>query len=302
MSKRILITGGTGLLGNLMTARLQELGYHVSILSRSPDQVHHAKAFYWNIRKKEIDENCVKDIDIIIHLAGAGIADKKWTDARKQELIDSRTESISLLYNLLSRVPHSVETVISASAVGFYGDRGDETLTEQSSAGNDFLAGCCTQWESAVDKGKDYGLRVIKFRIGLLLTEEGGVLEPFKKMVNTFTAASFGNGQQWFPWIHKDDLIGMFIWAAINPEVNGVYNAVAPNPVRNHEFTKQLSKTLNKPFWPFHIPPFLLNIILGERKELLLMSNRVSSKKIEEQGYNFQFVNLVQALVDITRS
>lgn len=302
MSKRILITGGTGLLGELMTARLKELGHQVSILSRSPEKVKHVKAFYWDIAKNEIDEDCIKDIDTIIHLAGAGIADKKWTEVRKNELITSRTKSIELVYNLLSKNIHSVQTVLSASAVGYYGDRGEELLTEEHDAGEGFLARCCILWEEAVDKGKDHGLRVVKFRIGLLLTEKCGVLDPFKKMVNTFTAASFGNGKQWMPWIHKDDLIGMFVWAAVNSEINGIYNAVAPNPVRNKEFTKQLAKTMHKPFWPLGIPSFMLNIILGERKELLLMSNNVSARKAEEQGYNFQFVNLDNAFRDIVTS
>ena len=302
MSKRILITGGTGLLGKLMTTKLKKLGHQVSILSRSPEKVQHVKAFYWDIAKNEIDENCIKDIDTIIHLAGAGIADKKWTEARKKELIDSRTKSIELIYNLLLKNTHSVQTVLSASAVGYYGNRGEELLTEEYEAGEGFLARCCTLWEEAVDKGNSYGLRIVKFRIGLLLTEKGGVLDPFKKMVNTYTAASFGNGKQWFPWIHIDDLIGMFVWATTNSDVKGVYNAVAPNPVRNKEFTKQLAKVMNKPFWPLGIPSFMLNIILGERKELLLMSNNVSSKKIEKQGYNFQFVNLENAFKDIVPS
>ena len=212
MAKKILVTGGTGLVGDLLTKKLQDQGYDVSIMSRNPEKVKNLKAFYWDSKKQEIDEKCLDGIDTIIHLAGENIADGRWTDQRKKILISSRTESIGLLYDLMKRREHQVKAVLSASAVGFYGDRANEILDEESFVGTGFLAHCCNEWEKAVDQGTEIGLRVAKFRIGLLLTPKGGVLEIFKLMVKTFTATKLGSGQQWFPWIHSDDLIGMFLW------------------------------------------------------------------------------------------
>lgn len=300
MSKHILITGGTGLLGKILTKELQNQGHHVSILSRNPEKVKGVKAFYWDVEKQEIDEQCLDGIDTVIHLAGEGIADKKWTFKRKQEIIDSRVNSIQLIYQLMSKNQNSVKAVVSASAVGFYGDRADEILTEESNKGTGFLSDACHFWEEAVDEGQQFEVRIVKLRIGLLLTSKGGVLAPFKLMVNTFTAMNFGNGRQWFPWIHADDLVGMFAWAVNDDKITGVFNATAPTPVTNSVFTKTLAKVLKKPFWPFQIPVFMLKMILGERKELLLMSDKTDSKKIQQAGYVFKFVDLKKALEDIT--
>jgi uncharacterized protein (TIGR01777 family) len=300
MSKNILITGGTGLLGKILTKELQNQGHQVSILSRNPDKVKNVKAFYWDVEKQEIDESCLQGIDTIVHLAGEGIADKKWTPKRKKEIIDSRVDSIQLLYSLIAKNDTTVKSIVSASAVGFYGNRADEILTEESPKGTGFLSDSCGFWEEAVDKGNELGLRVIKLRIGLLLTPKGGVLEPFKLMVKTFSAMKFGSGKQWFPWVHATDLVGMFAWAVNNSQFEGVYNATAPSPVTNTEFTKTLAKVMNRPFWPFQIPVFLLKIALGERKELLLMSNRTDSQKIQDAGYRFKYTDLKKALEDVT--
>lgn len=300
ISKNILITGGSGLLGKILTKKLLANGHQVSVLSRNPDKVKEIPAFHWDVKKQEIDEKCLDGIDVIIHLAGAGIADDKWTDERKKQIIDSRVNSIKLIYQLIQKRENGVKTVVSASAVGFYGDRGEEILTENSAKGTGFLSDSCALWEEAVDEGKKLGLRIAKFRIGLLLTEEGGVLAPFKLMVKTFTAMKFGDGKQWFPWVHVDDVAGMFEFAINHDNVNGVYNATAPSPVRNKEFTKTLANVLHRPFWSLQIPVFTLKIALGERKELLLMSTKTDSSKIVETGYQFQFTDLKKALEDVT--
>lgn len=300
MSKNILITGGTGLLGKILTKELQNQGHQVSVLSRNPDRVKNVKAFYWDVDKQEIDESCLNGIDTIIHLAGEGIADKKWTDKRKKEIIDSRVDSIELLYKLIAKGDTIVKSVISASAVGFYGDRKGEVLKEDSPKGTGFLSDSCGFWEEAVEEGNKLGLRIVKLRIGLLLTPTGGVLEPFKLMVKTMTAMKFGDGKQWFPWVHADDLAGMFAWAVNHDEITGVFNATAPSPVTNKEFTKTLAKVLKRPFWPFRIPEFALSLVLGEQKELLLMSNRTDSSKIQKTGYQFKYTDLKKALEDVT--
>ncbi|MGV8994188.1 MAG: TIGR01777 family oxidoreductase [Flavobacterium sp.] len=301
MAKKILITGGTGLVGNMLTKKLQDQGYEVSIMTRSPEKVKHLKAFYWDIKKQEIDEKCLDGIDTIIHLAGENIADGRWTDDRKKALISSRTESIGLIYDLMKRKEHQVKRVLSASAVGFYGDRGEEILDETSKPGTGFLAYCCEEWEKAVEQGTEMGLRVAKFRIGLLLTPKGGVLDIFKLMVKSFTATKLGSGEQWFPWIHSDDLIGMFLWAVQNDDAKGVYNATAPNPVRNKEFTKTLSDVLHRPFWPFSIPKAMFKLLMGEKSELVLMSTHTKADKIITAGYTFKFLSLKNALEDLTK-
>ncbi len=301
MAKKILVTGGTGLVGNMLTKKLQDQGYEVSIMTRSPERVKNLKAFYWDIKKQEIDEKCLDGVDTIIHLAGENIADGRWTDERKKALVSSRTESIGLIYDLMKRKEHQVKTVLSASAVGIYGDRGEEILDETSKPGTGFLAYCCEEWEKAVEQGTDLGLRVAKFRIGLLLTPKGGVLDIFKLMVKTFTATKLGSGEQWFPWIHSDDLIGMFLWAVENEDAKGVYNATAPNPVRNKEFTKTLSDVLHRPFWPFAIPKAMFKLLMGEKSELVLMSTHTKADKIIKAGYTFKFLSLKSALEDLTR-
>ena len=297
--KNILITGGSGLLGKLLIKELENQGHNVAVLSRNPDRIKNVKAFYWDIKKQDIDKKCLEGIDTIVHLAGAGIADEKWTEKRKKELIDSRVNSIELLYRLMAETKSSVESIISASAVGYYGDRNDEILFEESVKGNGFLPDCCEQWESAVDKGLELGLRIVKLRIGLLLTPKGGVLEPFLKMVNSFTAMKFGNGQQWMPWIHADDLVGIFSKAINEYQITGVFNASAPSPVRNKEFVKILSKVLRKPFWPAAVPGFFFGILLGERKELVLMSNHTSARRIQDNGFEFKYIDLKDALEDL---
>src|SRR5690606_22704463 len=166
--------GGTGLLGRLLTHELKCRGHQVCVLSRNPARVKGVKAFYWNVEKREIDSKCIHGVDVIIHLAGEGVADKRWTRKRKRILISSRVNSINLLYKVIAEEGAEVECVISASAVGIYGDRGEEILVEESSAGNSFLAECCDLWEDAVNKGRGLGLRIVKFRIGLLLTQNGG--------------------------------------------------------------------------------------------------------------------------------
>ena len=301
MAKKILVTGGTGLVGDLLTKKLQDQGYDVNIMSRNPEKVKNLKAFYWDSKKQEIDEKCLDGIDTIIHLAGENIADGRWTDQRKKILISSRSESIGLLYDLMKRREHQVKAVLSASAVGFYGDRANEILDEESFVGTGFLAHCCNEWEKAVDQGTEIGLRVAKFRIGLLLTPKGGVLEIFKLMVKTFTATKLGSGQQWFPWIHSDDLIGMFLWAVENDNVKGVFNATAPNPVRNKEFTKTLSDVLHRPFWPLAIPKSMFKLLMGEKSELVLMSTHTKSDKIIKAGFTFKFLCLKTALQDLTK-
>ena len=299
MAKNILITGATGLVGKQLIPVLQAQGHQISILSRKEVKIANVNSYIWDVYQQKIDLNALKGIDTIIHLAGEGIADKKWTAARKKQIIDSRVLSTQLLYQAITKTDTKVDTFISASAVGFYGDRADEILTETSANGHGFLADCCQRWENAVDIGKALGIRVAKIRIGLILSKGGGILPQMEKAIQFFVGAPLGSGQQWMPWIHLNDMVKIFEKAVIDTNMVGAYNACAPNPVTNATFTKTLAKTLNRPVWPINVPIFMLKLILGEMSILTLMSNRTSSEKLLKTGFDFSFVNLTDALTDI---
>lgn len=299
MPQKILITGATGLVGRKLIPALQQLGHDIVILSRKNNQIKGVKTFIWDVYSQKIDANCLAGVTTIIHLAGEGIADKRWTAERKQQIIDSRVLSTQLLYSTIKETNSQVKSFVSASAVGFYGDRGDEILTEDSASGNDFLSDCCVRWENAVDEGLKMNIRVAKIRIGLILSKEGGALAAMEKPIKFFFGAPLGNGKQWMPWIHLDDILGIFIKAVEDQEMIGAYNACAPFPVTNKLLTKSIARQLNRPVWPVNVPKFALNALLGEMSVLPLMSNNTLSKKILNKGYKFAYTNLDDALAAI---
>lgn len=295
----ILITGASGLIGTKLIRNLLEKGHQVSVLSRNPHKIKGVKVFLWNIDNQTIDNEAFNGIDTIIHLAGAGIADERWTKARKQLIIDSRVLSTRLLYRSIEKTKAPIKTIISASAVGFYGDRADEILTENSSKGTGFLADCCQQWENAVDEGLKFNARLVKFRIGLVLSKQGGALAKLETPVSLFLGAPLGSGKQWMPWIHVTDLLALFEKAIENPKFEGTFNACSPIPVTNFEFTKILAKTLFRPVWPIKVPEFVLKAVLGEMSQVVLISNRTSSQKLLNAGFRFRYAGLDEALKEI---
>jgi len=297
-NKSILLTGGTGLVGTALTDQLLANGHEVSHLSRKPGKDNRVKTFLWDVHKRDIDERCIDGVDLIIHLAGAGIAEKRWTEERKKEIIDSRSKSIGLIYDLLRKKKHQVTSVISASAIGYYSDRGDELLTEDSPPNTDFMARCCVEWEAAVDEGKDLNLRIAKFRTGVVLANEG----PLKLMaqpVKLYVGAPLGNGKQWVPWIHWQDVVDMYLMAVENDKFTGTYNMVSPNPVTNKELTKAIAKQLHKPLWAPNVPAFFLKLLLGEMSTIVLGSTKVSAQKIEDAGFKFKYPVIESALREI---
>ncbi|RYD89904.1 MAG: TIGR01777 family protein [Sphingobacteriales bacterium] len=296
--KNILLTGGSGLLGTHLTEVLLARGYTVSHLSRGPGKNPKVKTYQWDIDKGIIDELAIDGVDTIIHLAGAGIADKRWTDDRKKLLIKSRTKSIGLVYDLLKKKPHTVKNIISASGIGYYSDRGDELMFEDSAPANDFLATCCIEWENAVDDGKDLGLRVVKFRTGVVLDAGGGALPQLSLPVKFGVGAALGNGKQWMSWIHWQDVVDMYLFGIEN-DIKGVYNMVAPNPVTNKQLTKAVAKHLKRPLWVPNVPALALKLFLGEMSTLVLGGTKVSPIKIEDAGFKFKFTTLDGALTDI---
>jgi uncharacterized protein (TIGR01777 family) len=295
----ILITGASGLIGPKLIRNLLEKGHSVSVLSRNPHKIKGVQVFKWDIDNQTIDNESLNGVDTIIHLAGAGIADERWTKARKQLIIDSRVLSTQLLYRAIEETKAPIKTIISASAVGFYGDRADEILTESSSNGTGFLADCCRQWENAVDEGQKFGVRLVKFRIGLVLAKQGGALAKLETPVSLFLGAPLGSGKQWMPWIHVKDLLALFEKAIENPIFEGTFNACSPIPVTNFEFTKILAKTLFRPVWPIKVPKFVLKAVLGEMSQVILISNHTSSQKLINTGFKFRYAGLDEALKEI---
>ncbi len=297
--KRILITGSTGLIGKLLTDKLLNQGYQVSHLSRRPGNDLRVKTFTWDVGKNEIDGRCIDGVDIVIHLAGAGIADKRWSDQRKKELIESRTHSIGLIYKVIKDKPNKVSTVISASATGYYSDRGDELLTEESPPAGDFMARCCIEWEKAVDDGKSLRLRIVKFRTGVVLHKKGGALPQMALPVKLGLGSPFGNGKQWIPWIHWQDVVDLYLYAVENTSIAGAYNMVAPNPVTNRQLMQATAKQLHKPLWLPNVPAFVFKLLLGEMSIVVLGSTKVSPQKIENEGLIFKYPDLAGALNEI---
>ncbi|SDD48053.1 hypothetical protein SAMN04488104_103218 [Algoriphagus faecimaris] len=295
--KNILITGGSGLIGTKITQLLEAKGYAVSWLSRSAQK---QKSFIWDISKQEIDADAMEWADAVIHLAGAGVADKRWTPERKQDILQSRTQSTALLHQAIEKAKKKPLAFISASAVGYYGfNTGTQLMDETAAAGNDFLAQVVIAWENEVKHMETLGLRTVMLRIGIVLDAEGGALG---EMLKPPVAAPLGSGDQWMSWIHITDLARMFVFALEKTTLQGIYNAVGPNPATNQQLTKEAAKAKGKPYLGIGVPGFLLQLILGEMAAMVLGGNRVSSQKIQKAGFEYEFENLAVALRDLFRS
>lgn len=299
MDKNILITGASGLIGTSLTAMLLEKGYDVAHLSRTRS-TGKVQTFVWDINKHQLDEAALKSTNSIIHLAGAGIGEKRWTKKRKQEMLKSRIHSTRLLYDELQKGNHNVQTFVSASAVGYYGSGDNEKVfDENDNPGEGFLAEVVYQWEKSIDQIADLGIRVVKIRIGIVLSEKGGALIKLIRPLKLYVGSPLGSGMQYVSWIHLDDLCRMFVKANEDHTIQGVYNAVAPHPVTNKEFTRTCAKVLHKPILLPNVPAFLLKLLLGEMADLVLKGVKVSSEKIQSTGFQFNYTELDDALRDL---
>ncbi len=297
--RTVLIAGGTGLVGTRLSEILRDRGYKVIHLSRRQNLETEFPAYVWDVEKGTIDEVALMQADYIINLAGAGIADKRWTDARKKLIIQSRTQSTALLGHFIKDKSLKIKAYLSASAIGFYGNRQDDIMTEESTAGNGFLVESTVEWEKYVNEISSLGIRTIALRIGIVLTTKGGALE---KMLISFwfrLGVYFGNGKQWFSWIHIEDVCNMFVWAIENEKAQGTYNAVAPNALTNFELTEAISEAKGGGYLMIPTPVFALRLAMGEMADVVLSSTRVSSKKVENQGFRFQFREILPALRDL---
>lgn len=295
----VLISGGSGLVGTRLTERLLHKGYKVAHLSRSAEGPKQVEVFTWDVEQGVLDEEAVTHADHIIHLAGAGIADKRWTDDRKKEIINSRVKSAELIIEKLKQTGHRPKSFISASAVGYYGDRGHHFMTEEDKPGKGFLSQVCVAWEDAVQPTADMGIRLVIMRTGIVLSSRGGALVEIAKPVNFHLGSYLGDGNQYYSWIHIDDMCSMYIQAIENASYTGVYNAVGPDPKRNKVLTKAVADAKQKSAVMLPAPEFALRLALGEMADTVLDSTRVSSEKIEKAGFKFQYSDLSSALQDI---
>lgn len=293
----VLISGGTGLIGKKLSKMLRERGYDVRILSRKPS--NNNNFIHWDINKNFIQDSALQKVDTIIHLAGEGIADKRWSGERKKEILDSRVKSTRLLFDLLSKTNHEVKQFISASAIGYYSERGDELMKEENIPANDFLGQTCNAWEYEVDKISTLNIRTVKIRTGIVLSTAGGALQKMTTPFKFGIGSALGDGKQWMSWIHEDDLCNMYIYAIENKNLNGAYNAVAPEPVTNNEFSITLASVLKRPYWFPKVPSFILKLIFGEMAIVVLGSTKASSEKISTTGFKFKFENLRDCLTDL---
>ena len=303
----VLITGGTGLVGKALTNALLTNGYRVIILSRHlNDRPVIANLSYalWNVKEQEIDITALQEADHIIHLAGAGVVEKKWTGAYKKEIVQSRTESSRLIINSLAKNTNKVKTVVSASAIGWYGADTEplKPFTENDPADTSFLGQTCKLWEQSIEPVTTLGKRLVKFRIGIVLSNDGGALVEFKKPLQFGVAAVLGNGKQVVSWIHIDDLCRLFIAGIENEDLSGSYNAVSPNPVSNKTLTITIAKAEKKFFIPMHVPAFVLQIMMGQRSIEVLKSATVSCKKLLSTGFTFKFNTIEAALKNLTET
>lgn len=305
MKQTVLITGGTGLVGKALTRVLVKKGYKVIILTRNTrgkEQQAHVQFAAWDVSKQEIDRTALQEADYIIHLAGAGVVEKKWTTAYKKEIQESRTESSRLIIDGLKNNENKVKAIISASAIGWYGADTEpvKPFSENDAADDSFLGQTCKLWEAGIEPVTSLGKRLVKFRIGIVLSNEGGALVEFKKPLRFGVAAILGNGKQMVSWIHMDDLCNLFIAGIENENLSGSYNAVAPNPVSNKALTLTLAKAMKRKLYiPMQVPAFVLKIMMGQRSIEVLKSTTVSCKKIQDAGFEFGFKTIEAALENL---
>ncbi len=294
----ILITGGTGLIGKHLSKTLRAKGYNIAVLSRSASG--DPNAYFWDIEKEFIEQKAIEQADYIIHLAGAGVADERWTKKRKKELIDSRVNSTKLLYEKVVKFNPNLKGFFAASGIGYYGSVTSEKIyTENDAAGTDFLATTCKLWEKESMKFDAINIRTVILRTGIVLSKDGGAYEKISKPIKNGIGAALGSGKQYMPWIHITDLCNMYLSAIENTELHGIYNAVAPEHITNKEFTNSTALSLNKKIRLPNVPSLVLRALLGKLAVILLEGARVSAEKIIATKFKFTYTSLKEALKEI---
>lgn len=290
----ILIAGGTGLIGTRLSVLLREKGYKIHLLTRHPKG---DGQFAWDPIKGTIDNAALSGVDAIVNLTGAGIAEKRWTQARKQELIESRVQSAAVLGQAIATLGQGPKVYVSAAAIGYYGDTGEQVCREEDPPGKEgFLPECCIAWEKAAHSVSRPGLRTVVLRIGIVLAKEGGALKEIINPLHFGLGTYFGDGRAWYSWIHRDDVCRQIIWAIEQETVSGTFNAVAPNPVRNKTLIAMTAKAMGHWAVLSPVPAFALRLLFGQMADTILGSTKVSAEKIEKAGFQYQYPELEQAL------
>ncbi len=298
----ILITGGTGLIGTRLAELLTAAGHAVALLSRTPTAGGPYLTLGWDPAADTIDPAAVPWADGIVNLAGANVGEGRWTDARKQELRASRLTGLAVLHRELARPGHHVRTVVSASAIGLYGDTGEQLVTEETPPATSFLADLTQQWEAAAAPIAALGIRLVLPRIGVVLSTHGGALPAIAAPVKLGLGAALGSGQQYISWIHINDLCRLFISMLTEDNWRGPTNAVAPYPATNQAFTEVLAAVLHRPLLLPRIPALVFRLLLGEQSSIVLASTRVSAAKALAQGFTFEYPTLRTALTALYAS
>ena len=304
----VLITGGTGMIGKALTQALIERGFNVIIYTRSQNDKQKAindKLSYaiWDVNKQTLDKNAFAKADYIIHLTGANFAEKRWTDKRKQEIVSSRVDGAKLIIGSLRTIPNKVKVVISASGISWYGHDKEaaKSFTENDPPANDFMAQTCQLWEAAIEPASFLGKRLVKFRFGPVLSTDGGAYVELKNPTRFGLAGIIGSGKQIVSWIHIDDVVRAILFAMENEKVSGVYNAVAPNPASNKDLILRIAEqNRGKAFIAVHAPPFALKMVFGEMINEILKSTTVSSTKLQQVGFIFQYPDLKSAILQLS--
>ncbi|MGB3590754.1 MAG: TIGR01777 family oxidoreductase [Nonlabens sp.] len=297
---KVLITGATGLVGSKIATRLRGQGHQVHYLTTRESAIKNEadyKGFLWDVREQTIDNSCLDGVDKIIHLAGETVF-QRWTEDAKKRILDSRINSTRLLLNLLKETSHTVNQVITASAIGIYPDDQDGPALREDEippTADNFLADVCIAWEKIGLEFKELGLTHSIVRIGIVLSDKGGALDQMVRPVKFYAGAGFGNGQMWQSWVAVDDLAGIFIYLLKN-DLAGVFNGVAPNPVRNRPMMETIGAVIGKPVFLPNVPKIVMKLMLGEMSSIVLASQHASSSKIESKGYRFKHPQLKEAL------
>ena len=300
---KVLITGATGLIGSELVGVLLKNNHTVHFLTTSKSKIEekpNLKGFYWNPQEGKIDDNCLDGVDTIVHLAGASIS-KRWTNSYKQELIESRVLSANLLFNLIKKAPNKVQHFISASGTAIYPDSDtnvyDETATQ---IDNTFLGNVVVKWEESADQFNLLKIKVTKLRTGVVFSEKGGALLEMIKPIKMYVGSDFGSGKQLQSWIHLTDIANLYYFAIIN-QTEGIINAVAPNPITNHDLTKLIAKQLKRSLFLPNVPQFIMKLILGEMHILLFNNKNILPKRAQQLGFNFQFPTAKSAIENIIK-
>jgi len=299
----IVVSGGTGFIGNALLKRLVESGHRVTLLTRNPDAVKHppggrVDVERWDGKTAGSWAQCVDGADAVMNMAGEPIAAKRWTDTQKTRILNSRLDATRAIVAAIQKAEQKPSVLVNASAVGYYGHVESGDVTESHPKGVDFLADTCARWEEEVTKAEPLGVRVVRLRTGIVLEKDGGALKKMLLPFKLFVGGSLGSGHQWFPWVHRDDVVGIILFVLEHADLSGPVNVAAPEPVTMKQFCKALGAVMGRPSWA-PVPAFVLRVTLGEMSDMLLTGQRVVPQKLQEAGYSFRYPRLDEALAAI---